>query len=240
MTAAVTLENLTLSYDRHPAVHHLSGEFATGSLTAVTGPNGAGKSTLLKGIAGIVAPEEGRISTTGTLAYLPQAVELQRDFPLTILQMVTTGFWNQSGSFKAITRTQKAKAVEALHMVGLAGLEHRQLSGLSAGQFQRALFARLLLQDASLILLDEPFAAIDTNTMAKLLEIIQVWHKEGRTVICVLHDFEQIRQHFPQCLLLARKCIAWGDSHDTLQPERLMNASFFHQAWPQQPKMCSQ
>ncbi len=242
MSAAVTLDNVTISYNRHPAVHHVSGTFEAGSLTAVAGPNGAGKSTLLKGIAGILSPDEGHISIKGAtrkrIAYLPQAAELQRDFPMTVLHMIVTGYWQKTGGTGAITAAMREQASEALAAVGLRGFEKRPLSGLSAGQFQRALFARLLLQDAALMLLDEPFAAIDADTTAQLMDIILRWHQENRTVICVLHDFEQIKKYFPQCLLLARECIAWDSSAKALQPEHLLGARFFHDNWNAAPNLC--
>ncbi len=241
---AVRLENLTLSYDRHPAVHHLSGEFRTGSLTAIAGPNGAGKSTLLKGIAGILTPEEGRVmldaSCAGSIAYLPQVTEMQRDFPLSVEHMVAIGGWQHSGAFGALTEVQRNRAREALEVVGLKGFEARSLDSLSAGQFQRALFARLLLQDAKLILLDEPFNAMDADTTLRLISIIRRWHEESRTVICVLHDFHQIRDIFPECLLLARECVAWGASKDTLHPEHLMRARVFQPAYPDHAHACEQ
>lgn len=231
MPSSVTLQNVTLSYNRHPAVHHISGTFAAGSLTAIAGPNGAGKSTLLKAIAHITQPDEGHITINSTesqrIAYLPQAADIQRDFPCTLLHLVTTGFWYSAGALRAITSPMKQQARDALAQVGLRGLESRDIASLSAGQFQRALFARLLVQDASLILLDEPFNAIDESTTNHLLHIIENWHKEGRTVICVLHDLDQIRAHFPECLLLARECIAWGNTKQTLHPENLLGARFF-------------
>jgi len=244
MQASVRLENVTISYARHPAVHHLSGTFECGSLTAITGPNGAGKSTLLKAIAGIKAADEGHIHVEGIardrIAYLPQASELQRDFPLTLLHLVATGYWHKSGGFSTITAEMKAHASEALSAVGLSGFEKRELASLSAGQFQRALFARLLVQDASLILLDEPFTAIDADTTAHLLEVVDRWHQEKRTVICVLHDFDQIRTHFPTCLLLARECVAWEKSADALSHEQLLKARFFRERWSQQPEICKE
>ncbi len=244
MNASVRLENLTLSYDRHPAVHHMSGVFEPGSLTAVTGPNGAGKSTLLKGIAGILAPGEGRIVlqdvSMDDVAYLPQAADVQDDFPITVLQMVTTGFWKQAGGFGAIDGSLKSRAMEALAAVGLQGFANRQLGSLSAGQFQRALFARVLLQDARLILLDEPFTAIDAETTARLLEIVQRWHSEKRTIICVLHDLDQIRKYFPECLLMARECIAWCRAEEALKPDHLMSARFFREAWQPDSQICHQ
>lgn len=240
MSASITLNNVTLSYDRHPAVHHLSGTFSAGSCTAIAGPNGAGKSTLLKAIAGLIKPDDGSITINGdgSLAYLPQLSELQRDFPMTLLAMVCTGYWNRTGGSKSITPTMQEHALHVLAHVGLAGLEGRNLSSLSTGQFQRALFARLTVQNASLILLDEPFAAVDADTTETLLHIIQHWHREGRTILCVTHDFNQIRTHFPQCLLLARECIGWGKSTDILTPELLTNARFFQPVWSAQPEIC--
>lgn len=223
---AVKLNNLTIAYNRQPAVHHASGSFASGELAAITGANGAGKSTLLKAIAGILPVFEGSIEfgsiTRNDMAYMPQAADMQRDFPINILQMVCSGFWQQSGSFGEISKNQRNKAMQALTDVGLSGFEQRNLDSISAGQFQRALFARIIVQNARLILLDEPFTAIDANTTAALLKIIHGWHKEGRTVICVLHDFEQIKQHFTNCLLLAREIIAWGNPHEVLKPENLL------------------
>jgi zinc/manganese transport system ATP-binding protein len=242
--SAVTLENVTISYARHPAVHHVSGTFKNGSLTAVAGPNGAGKSTLLKAIAGIIEPDEGSIRIEGGerrhIAYLPQASELERGFPLSILHLVATGYWHKAGGSGAITSDMKRQVAKALSDVGLSGFEQRPLSSLSVGQFQRALFARLLVQDAPLILLDEPFTAIDTDTTTHLIELVERWHKEGRTVICVLHDFNQIRGHFPECLLMARECIAWGSAKEVLASEQLLAARSFHEGAHAADEACRQ
>lgn len=229
----IRLHDLTIAYNRQPAVHHIKGEFTKGTLTAITGPNGAGKSTLLKAIAGILPIFEGSIEFCGIsrkdMAYLPQAADLQTDLPINVLQMVTSGFWQISDGFRKIINDQKERASEALATVGLKGFEDRTLDSLSSGQFQRALFARVLVQDAKLILLDEPFTAIDSTTTDALLNIVRAWHKEGRTVICVLHDFEQIKANFSDCLLIARECIAWGKSHEVLRTENLLNARFFRE-----------
>ncbi len=239
---AVELQDLTVSYDRHPAIHHVSGVFADGSLTAIAGPNGAGKSTLLKAIAGIMKTDTGQIIFNGLkqreIAYMPQAAEISRDFPMTVLQMVATGYWRKSGAFGGINSRQLGQAKYALASVGLTEFENRPIGTLSSGQFQRMLFARVILQDAKLILLDEPFAAIDFETTLKLLKIIQTWHGEKRTVICVLHDIGQIREYFPECLLLARKCIGWGNSSAVLNNDNLFNAKLFHEAWQENAGVC--
>ncbi len=93
------------------------------------------------------------------------------------------------------------------------------MGALSGGQFQRVLFARLLLQDAAIILLDEPFRAVDTKTVEDLLRLIGRWHSEGRTVIAALHDLDQVRAHFPKTLLIAREVVAWGPTKQVLTAE---------------------
>lgn len=225
---AIRVENLTLAYRRHPAVHHLSGEFAPGSLTAVVGPNGAGKSTLLKAIMGALRPSTGRIEISGIdrrdVAYLPQISEVDRTFPISVLDLVATGLWRRCGAFGRIGRDQLDSVREAIATVGLSGLAQRPVSTLSGGQFQRALFARMLLQDARLLLLDEPFTALDVKTTADLIDVVKHWHGENRTIIAVLHDIDLVREHFPQALLLARSKVAWGATHDVLTSTNLLAA----------------
>src|SRR6516162_9601398 len=173
MTAALQFRNLTLGYDRHPAVHHLDGAVETGALVAVVGPNGAGKSTLFKGIVGVLKPLAGRIERgdlkAQNIAYLPQAAEIDRTFPINVYDMVAMGMWRRTGSFGGIDRAARASIEKAIAAVGLTGFEDRGISTLSGGQMQRMLFARLLLQDARVIVLDEPFNAVDAKTSADLL-----------------------------------------------------------------------
>lgn len=228
MQPLLSFQDLTLGYDRHPAVHHLNGSVEVGSLTALVGPNGAGKSTLLKGIVGIVRPLGGRIVKSGMLAdgiaYLPQISEIDRTFPATVLDLVSLGLWSRRGMLRRITPADREAIDVALVSVGLSGFQARGIETLSVGQLQRALFARVLLQDARLILLDEPFNAIDTRTVRDLIAIIHRWHGEQRTVLTVLHDLDLVREHFPRTLLLARRQIAWGDTRDALKAENLLVA----------------
>lgn len=244
MSAAIRLHDLTVAYERRPAVHHVNGEFAAGSLTAIVGPNGAGKSTLIKAIAGTLKPAAGKVDR-GVLAvrhmgYLPQAAEIDRSFPLSIIDTVAMGAWRTMGAFFGLSREQLQRAQQALVAVGLEGFEQRSIASLSAGQFQRVLFARLLLQNASVILLDEPFNAIDARTTHDLLKLIADWHGQGRTVIAVLHDIEQVRQHFPSTLLLARTAVAWGDTAHILHPENLRLAKNMAEHWSADARPCVQ
>jgi zinc/manganese transport system ATP-binding protein len=225
---AVTLQNVTIAYGRQPAVHHVSGQFATGSLTAVVGPNGAGKSTLIKAIAGLLPIESGQILLDGIspqdIAYLPQQAQIDRSFPISVQEMVMMGLWRTRGSFLSWRTADRAAAREAMAAVGLHHLADSPISNLSVGQFQRTLFARLLLQQAKLILLDEPFNALDSNTTIDLLRLLRGWHDEKRTVICVLHDLNLAQEHFPETLVLGREAIAWGATAQTLSADTMTAA----------------
>ncbi|WP_252192703.1 ABC transporter ATP-binding protein [Rhizobium sp. CSW-27] len=239
--AALTLRDLTVAYDRHPAVHHVSGTLKAGSLTAIAGPNGAGKSTLLKAIVGELHPAEGCIEhglSAREIGYLPQAAEINRRFPINVLDTVLLGDWHQSGAFGRVARAARDRAHEALSTVGLEGFERRPIGSLSAGQFQRVLFARLLMQQARLILLDEPFTAIDARTTQDLLALVTRWHGEGRTVVAVLHDFDQVRTHFPQTLLIARELIGWGPTEEVMAPANLLKARAMAERWDENAAVC--
>jgi zinc/manganese transport system ATP-binding protein len=237
----IRLSNLTVAYDRHPAVHHVSGSIASGSLTAIAGPNGAGKSTLLKAIMGEMRPSGGQIEhqlQRTDFGYLPQAADINRRFPVTVLDTVMMGAWRQMGAFGRVSRDEMAKARAAVSAVGLEGFETRLIGALSSGQLQRVLFARLLLQDAKVILLDEPFTAIDARTTRDLIDIIRRWHGDGRTIIAVLHDFEQIRAHFPETLLIAREMIDWGPTATAMSAENLMKARAMAERWDENADTC--
>ncbi len=224
--SAIHFDDVTLGYGRHPALHHLDGTIRAGSLTAVVGPNGAGKSTLLKGIAGAIAPLGGRIvrDRAVPIAYLPQAADIDRSFPISVYDLVSMGLWRSAGMFGRIGQRRRVEIEEALAAVGLTGFERRVIGTLSGGQMQRALFARLLLQDARVILLDEPLTAIDTKTAADLMDLVGRWHREERTVIAVLHDMDLVRTAFPETLLIAREPVAWGATVDVLTPANLLAA----------------
>jgi zinc/manganese transport system ATP-binding protein len=224
----IHFSNLTLGYDRHPAVHHLNGEVAQGSLLAVVGPNGAGKSTLFRSIVGILKPLAGSIDLGGIdprdIAYLPQSADIDRSFPISVFDFVGMGLWRSKGIMGGFDRRDQAQIEQGLIAVGLSGFERRGIGTLSGGQMQRVLFARLILQDARVIVLDEPFNAIDAKTSDDLLSLVLRWHGEGRTVIAALHDIELVREKFPQTLLLARKPVAWGATRDVLTSTQLTRA----------------
>jgi len=242
MPVQLQFRDVTLGYDRHPAVHHLSGEIGAGALLAVVGPNGAGKSTLFRGIIGVLKPLTGSISLGGVdirdIAYLPQVTDIDRSFPISVFDFVGTGLWRATGFFGGIGKAQREQIDRALLAVGLTGFENRNIGTLSGGQFQRLLFARVLLQDARLIVLDEPFNAIDFRTAADLLALVKHWHAEGRTVLAALHDMELVRTHFPETLLLAREAVAWGATEQVLTSEHLEEARRMCEAFDDSAAAC--
>ena len=242
MAAQLQFRDVTLGYDRHPAVHHLNGEVASGALVAVVGPNGAGKSTLFRGIVGILRPLSGSILRgdldVRDIAYLPQTADIDRSFPIAVFDFVATGLWRSTGFFGGMNRGARERITPALAAVGLNGFENRPIGTLSGGQMQRLLFARVLLQDAPVIVLDEPFNAIDARTSADLLALVQRWHAEQRTVLAALHDIDLVRANFPETLLLARGKVAWGATAEVLTPENLLEARRMCEAFDDSAAAC--
>jgi zinc/manganese transport system ATP-binding protein len=240
--ATIRFDDVTLGYDRHPAVHHLSGTIPGGALLAVCGPNGAGKSTLLKATAGLLAPLGGSIERGGLgprdFAYLPQTVEIDRSFPINVMDFVGLGSLGRKGLFGRVDRAEFARIEAAIAAVRLQGFETRALDTLSGGQMQRALFARLIVQDQQLILLDEPFGAVDEATIEDLLHLIGHWRDEGRTVVAVLHDYDLVRRAFPQTLLLAREPVFWGATAEALSPANLARARGMAEAQDEAAPLC--
>jgi len=237
----LSFDNLTLGYESHPAVHHLSIEIEKGALLALVGPNGAGKSTLLKGIMGQISPLEGQINLhveRSDVAYLPQQSQVDRSFPITVQEMVALGAWRHTGAFGRLRSKHKRQVASALKQLGLSGFEKRLINSLSGGQMQRVLFARLLVQEANMILLDEPFTGVDSRTTHDLLHMIQAWHQQGKTIIAVLHDLEQVRTHFPQCLLLSREPISFGDTQEVLTEENWLKARKLNEAFDEHAVYC--
>ncbi len=242
MKPAINFQNLTLGYDQQPAVSQLHSNIEEGSLTAIVGPNGAGKSTLLKGVVGALSPMEGQIffGSMGKecIAYLPQQSEIEQSFPISVVDLVAMGLWHEIGPFGRLGKELLYRVDEAIAAVGLTGFKNRIIGTLSGGQMQRALFARLLLQNAAIVLLDEPFKSVDERTMADLIYVIQSWHQEGRTVLAVLHDDETVRAHFPDTLLLARELVAHGPTTKVLTAKNQFRARQMCEACAGPPHVC--
>jgi zinc/manganese transport system ATP-binding protein len=164
--------------------------------------------------------------------------EIDRGFPISVYDLVAMGLWRSKGLFGGIGRKDRDTIERAIEAVGLTGFEQRPIGTLSGGQMQRMLFARLLLQDARVIVLDEPFNAIDSKTSADLLDLVRHWHVEQRTVLAALHDLDVVRANFPETLLLAREPVAWGATADVLTPDNMLKARRMCEAFDEQAEAC--
>ncbi len=203
----------TLGYRNRIAIKNFSAKLKAGSLVAITGDNGAGKSTLLKAIAGLIKPLKGKIikQKKSRIAYLAQQCDIDQTFPIDVKTLVKTGLWSFCGLWKN-QRPYDSKIKNALKMVGLTELAPRSLETLSGGQLQRALFARIIVQDANIILLDEPFNGVDHSTQKDLLALITYWQQQGRTILTALHNPLIVQEFFPQMIQIDQQNAFYGET----------------------------
>ncbi len=214
----LTVSDLTVSYHRIPALHHIAFEVQCGQCVALLGPNGAGKSTLLKALAGLLPRETGRIAfherevtgATRDFAYLPQREQIDWDFPTTVRGLVEMGRFLRLGWWRRFREEDCLAVDEAIAAMHLAPLEGRQISALSGGQQQRAFLARALAQQAHVFLLDEPFTGLDKPTQENLKDLLKQLRDLGKLIIASHHDLSNVPQLFDHAILLNGELIAAG------------------------------
>jgi len=240
MTAALPIEarNLSFSY-AHPAVEALTDltfDIPAGSFTAVMGPNGSGKTTLLSLILGLLRPDSGELSVFGKnpwqhlfstqrhIGYVPQRESVNYRLPLTVSEVVLQGVLARMGG--GIARSEMGRHLaQVLEMVRLADLADRPFNALSGGQQQRTLIGRALAVDPEILLLDEPFSAVDLanqQEMSKLLRSLAT--ENGVTVLAAVHNVNILVHDLDRILLLNRRAIAFDSPDSVLQPEILRRA----------------
>ena len=196
------LEDLQLARGGRTVLEHLDGSFQDGAVTALIGANGAGKSTLISAIMGMLRPVAGRVA-----CQVPRErcawLALDLTFPMSVEELIMTGTWPSHGALKGYCAAHYRRGREIMARLGISHLAHRQLGELSGGQRQRALLGRTLMQEAELLLLDEPFANVDIETVDVLMEVLRDMAREGATIIVVLHDMEQLSRLADDVLMLA-------------------------------------
>ena len=226
----LSASGLALGYRGVPVLRGVSFAVAPGDVLAVVGHNGSGKSTLIKTLLGTLPPIAGTIDwPTGrpaTIAYLGQRTEFDTRFPVRLRDLAEMGAWRDLGFTGRVDAAGRARIAAALERTGTAAIADMPIHTLSAGQLQRALFARTIVQDAPVILLDEPFTAVDQATEAELLTLIDDWSAEGRATILVLHDLSAVLQHCTSALLLGRGTARFGAPHATLTPANLIDHGY--------------
>jgi zinc/manganese transport system ATP-binding protein len=239
----IACQNLTISYQRHPVVNHLNVEFKVGTTNAIIGPNGAGKSSVLKAILGETRIESGRVIIDGfsrsDIAYLPQVSEIDSSLPFMVEDVLLLGLLHKVGLCGGIEKNSDAMIDGALCQVGMSGFRKRYINELSRGQLQRVLLARIIMQNAMVIILDEPFNAMDNRTTDDLLQLIRKWqYEDGKTIIAVLHDLHQVACHFNYTLLIAQELIDFGKTQNVLNRSNLERAYKSSFMWLNENELC--
>ena len=228
-THALQIRDLTVSYARIPALHHIAFEVHCGQCVALLGPNGAGKTTLLKTLAGLINRETGTIhfhgrevrGATPDIAYLPQRGQIDWDFPTTVRGLVEMGRYLRLGWWRRYSQADKQAVDVAISAMQLDSLQERQISALSGGQQQRAFLARALAQEAHVLLLDEPFTGLDKPNQDRLKATLKELRNQGKLLLVSHHDLPTVREIFDQVVLLNGELIAAGSTKETFTEENI-------------------
>lgn len=214
-------------------LEHIEGDVRPGAITALIGPNGAGKSTLIQAIMGELRPVSGKVECSiarERRAWLPQQLALDLSFPMSVEELVMTGTWPSHGAFKGYCEAHYRKGRDIMARLGISHLAHRQLGELSGGQRQRALIGRTLMQEAELLLLDEPFANVDRDTIDILVRILRQMADDGMTILIVLHDMDHLRRLADEVLMLNAGHGQWLAPSALQQPMASANLMSFDTA----------
>ncbi|WP_290652368.1 metal ABC transporter ATP-binding protein [Aquisalimonas sp.] len=238
--SAVSVSGLTAAYDGAPVLDDVSFELGAGQWHAVIGPNGSGKTTLLTIVAGSLSPVRGEVKLFGgdpaacrrrsQVAYMPQHENLEWDFPVSVWDTVMTGRYGHMRRDPLFRRFLPARlsasrhhaiCQQALEEVKMDHLARRPIGQLSGGQKKRVLLARMLAQEAPLVLLDEPLVGLDKDSRRLILDVLRRQRQQGQTIVMVTHDLVNTLKYADQVMLLNRSLIAIGPPAQMLQDEML-------------------
>jgi len=230
--ARLELENVTVSYNGHPALQEVSFQVPHGAQVAVVGANGAGKSTLFKALVGLLHVRTGRILIHGMplgshrdcVAYVPQREDVEWRFPVSVEDVVMMGRFRRLGWLKRPSQEDRAVVASSLEQMGIASLAKRPIGDLSGGQQQRAFLARALAQEPHILLMDEPFTGIDIATQEATLELLAQLKTQQVTIMISTHDLSLAAQHFDLVLLLHQRVVAFGTPTQVFTAQALSEA----------------
>ena len=228
----LTLENVSVAYSEAPVFAHLTTQIKPGVITGMIGPNGAGKSSLVKAILGLIKPQTGQIrynerplkQIQKRIAYVEQRKEIDLNFPINVLDVVLTGSYSRLGLFNNPNKNTRIAAQQALEKVGMSTVATRQISQLSGGQLQRVFVARAILQDAEVIILDEPFVGIDLQSERAIMEIIREWRDADKTILIIHHDLTKVSAYFDELLMMNHGLVAAGPTKEVYNTANIQKA----------------
>ena len=229
MNYPITIEGLSVSYDKKRVLSNVYLRIEEGRLIGVLGPNGAGKSTLFKSILGLISNNTGTITIFGKpisesrkrIAYVPQRDEVDWTFPATVRDIVMMGRFPAKTIWQKMDTIDHRKAQEAMEELSILDLADRQIGALSGGQQQRVFLARALCQEADILMLDEPFVGVDITTEEHIIRVLRKLSKEGKTLLVVHHDLSSVKEYFDQVILINQRLVAYGDTDTTFVAENI-------------------
>jgi manganese/iron transport system ATP-binding protein/manganese/zinc/iron transport system ATP- binding protein len=219
--SGLVVEELSAGYAPGvPVLRDVAFEAPRGGSVGVLGPNGGGKTTLFRVLLGELTPLSGDLTLGGTVAAVPQGDHARLDFPVSALDVALMGAYGRTPWWRRLTRADRDAARAALGRVGLLDRAGDRYGALSGGQRRRVLIARALVQDAQILVLDEPFAGVDRTSEERILQILDELVAEGRTLLIATHDVEQARR-WDRVLCLNGRQVAFGPPAEILHPDVL-------------------
>ncbi len=231
MSEMVTISDLSVGYNGALALEAISFHVHVGERVAIVGPNGAGKSTLFKAMVGLLPTRTGRIETGGEVGYVTQRSVVDWGFPVTVHDVVMMGRVGKIGWLRWQRASDREIVQRCLDQVGMGPFAKRQISELSGGQQQRVFIARALAQEATILLMDEPFSGVDAPSQEAILEILDRLHDQGVTMLVSTHDLNLAVERFDRLALLNHRLIAYGEPRQVVTPEALAAAYGGQAVW---------